>query len=53
LEWFTQENGMWGESPSGYGALIELEPGVLGVSYDEYSGAVMVSKLRRYHMQVI
>ncbi|MCX7708087.1 MAG: glycoside hydrolase [Anaerolineae bacterium] len=54
--WISQQHGPWGESPSGYGALLELEPGVLAVSYDEYVGsgteACMVSKLRRYQVEL-
>lgn len=54
--WICQQHGPWGESPSGYGALLEPEPGVLAVSYDEYHGvgseARMVSKLRWYQVEL-
>lgn len=56
LHWVSQTHGRYTESPSGYGALVEPEPGVLAVSYDEYVGsgseARMVSKLRRYRIEV-
>jgi len=52
--WVSKSNGSWGRSSSGYGQLIELEPGVLGVAYDEYVGegdnARMVTKFRRYRL---
>ena len=52
--WVSESTGPWGRSASGYGELIELEPGVLGISYDEYVGegdaARMVAKFRRYRL---
>ncbi len=52
--WVSESHGPWGRSASGYGELIEVEPGVLGVAYDEYvsSGneSKMVTKFRRYRM---
>lgn len=54
--WISQQHGPWGESPSGYGALLELEPGVLAISYDEYSSsgsdARMVSRSRRCRITI-
>lgn len=56
IGWISQQHGPWGESPSGYGALLELEPGVLAISYDEYSSsgsdARMVSRLRRCRITI-
>ncbi len=53
--WVSKSNGKWGRSSSGYGQLIELEPGVLGIAYDEYVGegndARMVTKFRRYRVE--
>ncbi len=53
--WVSKSNGQWGRSSSGYGQLIELEPGVLGIAYDEYVGegndARMVTKFRRYRVE--
>jgi hypothetical protein len=55
--WISQQHGPWGESPTRKGALLELEPGVLAISYDEYSSigseARMVSKWRRCRIEVI
>lgn len=54
--WVSSSSGAWGRSASGYGQLIELEPGVLGVAYDEYvgegDGARLVTKFRRYQVQI-
>ena len=53
--WVSKSNGQWGRSSSGYGKLIELEPGVLGVAYDEYFGegddAQIVTRFRRYRVK--
>jgi hypothetical protein len=53
--WVSKSNGPWGRSSSGYGQLIETEPGVLGVAYDEYAGkgndARMVTNFRRYRLE--
>ena len=53
--WISKSNGPYGSSSSGYGQMIELEPGVLGVAYDEYIGegddARMVTKFRRYRVE--
>jgi len=52
--WLSESHGPFGRSSSGYGQLIELQPGVLGVAYDEYVGerndARMVTKFRRYRI---
>lgn len=52
--WVSESHGPWGRSASGYGELIEIEPGVLGVAYDECAGsgdeAKMVAKFRRYRI---
>ncbi len=52
--WVSESHGPFAESSSGYGQLIELEPGVLGVAYDEYIGsdseAKLVTKFRRYRI---
>ena len=54
-KWVSESHGPFGRSSSGYGELIELESGVLGVAYDEYCGdgedAAMVTKLRRYRIE--
>lgn len=53
--WLCESPGPWHQSASGYGQLIELEPGVLGVAYDDYVGegddARMVTKFRRYRVE--
>jgi hypothetical protein len=53
--WVTESHGRWSRSASGYGEVIELEPGVLGVAYDEYCGdessGRMVTKFRRYRVK--
>ncbi|PKO22554.1 MAG: hypothetical protein CVU38_08775 [Chloroflexi bacterium HGW-Chloroflexi-1] len=53
--WVSESHGPWGRSASGYGELIELERGVLGVAYDECTGsgdgAKMVAKFRRYRIR--
>jgi|GEM_PF-770820 len=43
--WLTQSHGEWAKCSSGYGRLIELEPGVLGIAYDEYIGSGEDAKL--------
>jgi hypothetical protein len=52
--WVSKSNGAWGHCSSGYGQLMELSPGVLGIAYDEYIGegdnARMVAKFRSYHI---
>ena len=52
--WVSESYGRYGRSASGYGELIEIEPGVLGVAYDEYVGSGnegrMVTKFRRYRV---
>jgi hypothetical protein len=53
--WLSESPGPWARSSSGYGQLIELEPGVLGVAYDDYVGegpdARMVTAFRRYQVE--
>ena len=53
--WVSESHGQWARSASGYGDLIELEPGVLGVAYDEYVGTeengILVTKFRRYQVR--
>ncbi len=52
--WLTESHGAWGTCSSGYGRLIEPEPGVLGVAYDEPAadgdGTQMTVKYRRYRL---
>ncbi len=52
--WVSESHGPWGRCASGYGELIELEPGVLGVAYDEFCGTgaegIQVTKFRRYRV---
>jgi hypothetical protein len=52
--WLSESDGSFGHSSSGYGALIEMEPGVLGVTFDEYCGEgddkAMTAKFRQYQM---
>ena len=52
--WVSQSQGRYGRSASGYGELLELAPGILGVAYDEYAGdgkdGCMVAKFRRYRV---
>jgi len=52
--WVGESHGPFAKSSSGYGQLLELEPGVLGVAYDEYAGsgdeAKVVTKFRRYRV---
>jgi hypothetical protein len=54
--WLSESPGPWHQSASGYGQLIELEPGVLGVAYDDYVGegdaARMVTMFRRYRVEM-
>lgn len=54
--WLSESPGPWHQSASGYGKLIELEPGVMGVAYDDYEGegdaARMVTKFRRYRVEM-
>ena len=53
--WLSTSHGPWGESSSGYGQLLEIEPGILGVAYDEYVGteddARMVTRFRSYRVE--
>ena len=52
--WVSESHGHWNRSSTGYGELIELESGVLGVAYDEYAGSgdegKIVTKFRRYRI---
>ncbi len=53
--WLCESPGPWHQSASGYGQLIELEPSLLGIAYDDYVGegddARMVTKFRRYRVE--
>ena len=53
--WVTESNAAWSRCASGYGELIELRDGTLGVAYDEHEGAGdalrLVTKFRRYKVE--
>jgi hypothetical protein len=53
--WVSESHGRWARSSSGYGELVETEPGVLGVAFDEYRGdgedGKMVAVFRRYRIE--
>jgi hypothetical protein len=50
--WVNESHGPWRRAASGYGELIELEAGVLGVAYDGYRNSgeegKMVARFRWY-----
>ena len=54
--WISKSNGAYFRSSSGYGQLLELEPGKLGVTYDEYCSegdtTKMVTKFKSFTIEV-
>ncbi len=54
--WISKSTGAYFRSSSGYGQLLELEPGKLGVAYDEYCGEGekqrMVTKFKSFTIEI-
>ena len=51
-EFIEENDGPWGQAPSGYGSIGEVEPGVLAVIYDVYKDGDRMVKMRRYRAEV-
>lgn len=54
--WISKSNGAYFRSSSGYGQLLEVEPGELGVAYDEYccegDRTRMVTKFKSFTIEI-